>query len=31
MRRYGTDWLGAAGTCDETPETVGEPNVLTAA
>jgi DNA-binding HxlR family transcriptional regulator len=31
MRRYGTEWLGAAGACDEPPETVGEPTVLTAA
>ena len=31
MRRYGTDWLGAAGTCEEPPEAVGEPTVLTAA
>jgi DNA-binding HxlR family transcriptional regulator len=30
MRRYGTDWLGAAGTCEEPAETVGEP-ALTAA
>jgi DNA-binding HxlR family transcriptional regulator len=31
MRRYGTDWLGAAGTCEEPPEAVGAPSVLTAA
>src|ERR671929_1192993 len=30
MRRYGTDWLGAAGACEEPPETVSESGVLTA-
>src|SRR3954463_11734956 len=30
MRRYGSDWLGAAGSCDEPPETVAEPDVLAA-
>ena len=31
MRRYGTDWLGAAGTCEEPPEAVSGSGVLTAA
>ena len=31
MLRYGTDWLGAAGTCEEPPEAVSGSGVLTAA
>ena len=31
MRRYGTDWLGASGTCDEPPETVRLADVFAAA